>query len=131
MNNLYKKHQSFMCQLCLDNATLFIDEQRLFYNKKALIAHEQNGSPIEGQYGETAPHPMCTLCRRRFYNREALYEHCEDNHPSCHLCKASGILEYYKNPSILLEHFREMHHLCEHPDCLAKIQPVVYDDPVF
>ena len=131
LGHLKYEHTSFMCQLCLNNANLFIDEQRIFLNnKKLLIDHERNGSQLQDQYGETAPHPFCTLCRQNFYNRDALFEHCEDSHCSCHLCKQSGILEYYANPQILTEHHRTLHHLCEHRECLAKLQPVVFDDPV-
>eukprot|EP01083_Nonionella_stella_P180737 645278_1 len=131
LGHIRHDHTSFMCELCINNATLFMDEQRIFRNnKKLLIDHQRNGSAIQGQYGETAPHPFCTLCRRNFYSRESLYEHCEDTHCSCHLCKQSDILEYYANADILSEHHRNLHHLCDHRECLAKLQPVVFDDPL-
>jgi len=130
LGHLRGEHTSFMCELCLTNATLFIDEQRVFRNNKQLLLdHEQYGSEIYENYGETAPHPFCTLCRKRFYGKDILFNHCETQHFSCHFCRRSGRFDFFVNIQLLEDHYRTQHHLCEHPKCM-KMQYVVFDDPV-
>ena len=66
-------------------------------------------------------HPNCEFCRRRFYDKTALFTHLSKEHYSCHLCEKAGIkFKYFANYDSLEVHFRRSHHLCSDELCLSK-----------
>ena len=124
-------HNSFMCRLCISNSKMFINEQRVFKSNQELFEHEKFGSKQDKTLNlpETEMHPYCFLCKRRFYNKDTLWDHCQTDHYRCHFCHAIGILEFYKDIKVLEEHYRQNHYLCEDPNCL-KMEYIVFNDPV-
>lgn len=65
-------------------------------------------------------HPNCEFCRRRYYDKTALFVHLSKDHYTCHLCdKAGAKYKYFEKYESLEQHFRAAHFLCEDRDCLA------------
>ena len=121
---------AYMCELCLTHSSLFVEAQRIF-NKSGLRDHELYGSLIYENYPEAQAHAYCSLCQEKFYDKDTLYKHCTDKHFTCDLCRGSGanILKFYASPDLSMDHFRNMHYLCEHPKCRQSNIPSVFSDP--
>lgn len=66
-------------------------------------------------------HPMCEICKTRYYSDDELFVHCRDSHEKCFICeRTSGIPQYYKDYEQLQIHFRRDHFACPHKDCVEQ-----------
>lgn len=107
-------HNLLMCQLCIDFKQVFPAEQKV-YTQKDYETHLRKGDG-DGSEG----HPSCDFCKKRYYDKTALFTHLSQDHFTCHLCEKKGIYYRYYNKYLDLEdHFRKEHFLCEEPECLA------------
>ncbi len=108
-------HKIELCQLCLDNRNFFPSEHK-YYTQAQYETHIRKGDG-DGSTG----HPLCEFCRKRYYDKTALFTHLTQDHFSCHICSRQGILyKYYANYDVLEEHFRTAHFLCDDQVCLDK-----------
>lgn len=113
-----------MCNLCIENKKVFPSEQRI-YTKAEYDIHLKSGG--EGGF---EGHPKCEFCKKRYYDKDALFVHLQKDHFTCHLCDKMGIrYRYYNDYNSLETHFRKEHILCEEPECLSK-KFVVFADPI-
>ena len=113
--HVHGDHNLQMCQLCLDNRQSFPGEH-LYYSSGDYETHLRCGGD-DGSEG----HPFCEFCRKRFYDKSALFVHLSKDHYGCHICIRQGIqYTYYKDYGALGDHFRTAHFVCEDPICLAK-----------
>jgi hypothetical protein len=118
------ENKFIMCGLCIDNKKVFPSEQKI-YTKGEYDNHLKNGG--EGGF---EGHPKCEFCKRRYYDKDALFVHLQKDHFTCHLCDKAGIrYRYYNDYDSLEEHFRKEHILCEERECLMK-KFVVFADPI-
>lgn len=107
-------HNLMMCQLCIEHKQAFPAEQKV-YTQKDYEIHLRKGDG-DGSEG----HPSCDFCKKRYYDKTALFTHLSQDHFTCHLCEKMGIYYRYYNKYVDLEdHFRKEHFLCEEPECLA------------
>jgi hypothetical protein len=108
-------HNQTMCSFCMDNLKCFPSEF-VVYTQEEYLKHlklgDKNGS--EG-------HPNCEFCRKRFFDKTALFMHLHIDHFTCHICDKDGIkYRYYQNYNSLEKHFRQEHHLCDNQTCIQK-----------
>jgi hypothetical protein len=109
------EHNMHMCALCLEHRQLFPSEFCVYtqadYDKHLRIGDKDGG---EG-------HPYCEFCKKRYFDKTALFLHLVKDHYSCHICTKLGIqYRYYADYTTLEAHFRSDHFLCEDPACLEK-----------
>src|SRR5690242_10620332 len=113
----------FCSSLCLSHKKVFLNEQTL-YTKTDLKAHLKPGNRGGGksQNGEReAEHQFCHFCKKRFFDREQLYNHLHEKHEKCHICEKHGHTnEYYNDYNALERHFAKEHFLCQDATCLEK-----------
>ena len=113
--HLNADHKLLMCQLCLDFKHSFPSEQRI-YTQQEYETHIKVGDK-DGSEG----HPNCEFCKRRYYDKNALFLHLQKDHYSCHICDRNGIqFRYYNDYPSLEDHFRSEHIICEEAICLQK-----------
>lgn len=109
------EHNMQMCNLCIDNRNSFPSEHVCF-TQSEYEKHLRNGGD-DGSEG----HPYCEFCRRRYFDKTALFTHLTKDHYNCHICTRQGIrYKYYNDYPALDAHFRADHFVCEEPQCLAK-----------
>ena len=107
------EHNLELCGLCIENRNAFPSEIK-YYTPKLYEAHLKKGDG-DGSLG----HPLCEFCRKRYYDKTALFTHLTKDHFSCHICHRQGILyKYYANYENLETHFRQDHFLCEDQSCI-------------
>lgn len=115
-------HNKHFCSVCLTGRKVFVSEQ-LLYSKQALDQHLKSGDE-EGPMVESGfkGHPQCKFCKKRFFGQTELYNHNQQHHETCFLCRRSNPSEYryYRDYNDMEEHFRMDHHPCPHPDCLER-----------
>lgn len=116
-------HDRLICDLCARFKRVFTHEHVLL-TQKELNIHERNGDEQGGAADLTGfrGHPKCQFCRIRFYDSDALFLHCRDEHEKCHICerqRTSNTPNYYRNYDMLEEHFRHDHFICTETECLA------------
>ncbi|KAJ9054205.1 hypothetical protein DSO57_1017168 [Entomophthora muscae] len=120
------EHNKNFCDLCVTHKRVFYCEH-LLYSRDELQLHIKRGSPIgkksikkkdDGFRG----HPYCAFCKERFYDSDALFEHCRKNHEECFLCKRENPADrsQYQNYQALENHFSLDHYLCKEKECLDK-----------
>ena len=116
-------HHKKMCDLCTRNKKVFTHEHELFADKE-LEQHMKVGDDLPGAADQTGfkGHPMCGICRSRFYDDDKLYEHCRERHERCFICDRENPRQphYYRNYDSLEDHFRKDHYLCSDRECLEK-----------
>lgn len=109
------EHKLQMCALCIEFKHSFPSEQSI-YTQVEYEAHIRVGDK-DGSEG----HPNCEFCKRRYYDKNALFQHLQKDHYSCHICDQNGIqFKYYNDYPSLEDHFRSAHIICEEPNCLQK-----------
>ena len=114
-SHLINEHKLQMCQLCIDFKHSFPSEQKI-YTQQEYEMHLKKGDG-DGSEG----HPNCEFCKRRYYDKNALFLHLQRDHFECHICVRYGVqFKYYNKYENLEDHFREEHILCEEPSCLEK-----------
>ena len=124
--HLREKHDLQMCRLCTESKPAFSSElERYSLAGPELEQHMTVGNQAEGFKG----HPRCKWCKQRFYDSNALFQHLNKNHYSCHICEAAGATDaYYQDYDALQHHYRRAHYPCEDPACLARRFVVFKDD---
>lgn len=116
-DHLAQAHELTFCPVCLGGRRVFVSEQRV-YARSELQAHYR-GTVAEDVPG-LAVHPVCTFCRQRLFDDDAMLEHLYVQHEQCSACRQLGRpLVFMPNYDRLLEHFRAEHFLCEDAACLA------------
>ncbi len=105
LRHLNGVHDSTLCELCLDNLHLFVNEQ-VIYSKKALKDH------LNGSASHPSVHPPCKFCKINLFDSMQLYNHMRDRHFTCWLCPASHQHRFYKNASDIEQHLRNNHIVC-------------------
>lgn len=60
----------------------------MLYTEKDLRKHERYGDDQPGSIEQSGfkGHPECEFCRKRFYDSDALYQHCKEAHERCFIC---------------------------------------------
>lgn len=99
--HLQSAHKLFMCELCVENRTIFLSEQ-VVYSKTELEAHLR----------KSGAHVQCGFCQVHCYDYGFLYSHMRDKHVTCHHCPKKFQFRYYRNPNSLLEHVYVSHFCC-------------------
>ena len=108
-------HNMHMCALCIEFKQSFPSEQKV-YTQQEYETHLRKGDK-DGSEG----HPNCEFCRKRFYDKTALFIHMSRDHYTCHLCERQGIqFKYYHEYANVEAHYRKEHYICEDPACLQK-----------
>lgn len=108
-------HNLVMCALCIEHKQAFPCEHRL-YTSTQFEKHLKKGDG-DGSEG----HPNCEFCRRRYYDKTALFMHLSKDHFTCFICEREGVrYQYFENYESLERHFKKQHFLCEEKECLAK-----------
>lgn len=114
-SHVKQEHNLQLCLLCIENRQSFPVEHK-YYTVKEYENHLKKGDG-DGSEG----HPNCEFCRKRFFDKTALFTHLYQDHFTCHICQRQGVQHtYYSTYETLEAHFRDEHYLCEDPECLAK-----------
>jgi hypothetical protein len=116
------QHHKKICDLCSRHKKVFTHEHELFTDAE-LHKHNRKGDDNPGAIDQSGfkGHPMCDICKTRFYSDDELFVHCRDNHEKCFLCeRSSGVPQYYKDYAELNLHFRKDHFMCSDRNCLEK-----------
>ena len=114
-HHVTSEHNMQLCNLCIEHKQIFPSEQKV-YSQSEYEKHLKNGDN-DGSDG----HPNCEFCKKRYYDKVALFTHLSKDHFTCHLCEREGIrFKYYKDYYSLESHFRNTHYICEEPACIAK-----------
>lgn len=109
------EHSLHLCELCIEHKQSFPSEQKVY------TQHEYETHLRKGDNDGSEGHPKCEFCRKRYYDKTALFLHLSKDHYSCHLCEKMGIqFKYYAEYGNLETHYRKDHYLCEDPSCLEK-----------
>lgn len=117
-------HNLQICSLCVEHRQSFPSEHK-YYTKAEYEKHLRVGDG-DGSQG----HPYCEFCRKRYFDKTALFTHLMQDHYSCHICAKLGVqYKYYSDYETLEEHFRGEHFLCSEPECLMK-KFVVFADAI-
>lgn len=120
MQHVNNHHKNVcLCQLCLENRPLFMDEHEVM-TKKEFTAHMKGMDNAESPHFHddfpnrfTAGHPRCQFCKTHFFDQTALYNHLQREHFTCHLCDSSKMFRYYQDLNGLRAHHRQSHFVCE------------------
>ena len=108
-------HNLKMCQLCIDNKRVFPSEHTT-YSSSEFDKHLRSGDK-EGGEG----HPNCTFCKRRYYDKTALFLHLQKDHETCHICVRDGIkYRYFHDYTFVEKHYERVHYPCKVYDCMQK-----------
>lgn len=117
--HLRDQHRRFFCELCLDNRTLLVSQQRIFRSEE-LQRHLEHGD-FDEEHNLIFRHPLCAFCNRRFFDEEAFLDHMRKAHFKCDLCRGEAQRHtYYHRYPNLQQHFSMSHYACPNPDCVAK-----------
>ena len=120
----YKKHlqnihRRFLCELCVNNSTLLLDEHKI-YREKEFHDHLENGD-FDKEKNLVNLHPKCDFCNEHYFNDDLFYKHCKKAHEKCFLCKKKEYKNiYYKNYQTLEIHFSMSHYACHDKNCKLK-----------
>jgi E3 ubiquitin-protein ligase ZNF598 len=116
------QHHKKICDLCSRHKKVFTHEHVLFTDAE-LHKHNRKGDDNPGAIDQSGfkGHPICDICKTRYYSDDELFVHCRENHEKCFLCeRTSGIPQYYKDYNELVIHFVKDHFMCSHKDCLEQ-----------
>ncbi|TVY41492.1 E3 ubiquitin-protein ligase hel2 [Lachnellula cervina] len=116
------QHHKKICDLCSRHKKVFTHEHELLTDAE-LQKHNRKGDDNPGAIDQSGfkGHPMCDICKTRYYSDDELFVHCRDSHEKCFICeRTSGIPQYYKDYNELQLHFRKDHFMCPHKDCLEQ-----------
>ncbi|GIL90585.1 hypothetical protein Vretifemale_18218 [Volvox reticuliferus] len=105
--HLRSAHSKMLCDVCVGAGLKFPLEYPT-YDAESLVAHMAER------------HPRCEYCDLAFYGPDELYGHMTQRHYTCHVCSRLGRHHlYFQDADTLQVHFREEHHVCDHPDCFG------------
>ena len=113
--HLTEDHKMHMCALCIEHKQSFPSEQKM-YTQAQYETHLRKGDNDGGE-----GHPSCDFCKKRYYDKTALFTHLSQDHHTCHLCEKQGIqFKYFNEYRDVEKHFRKDHYLCDEQLCLSK-----------
>ena len=120
MNHLKKhlkeKHKRTYCEICLQNQTLLLSEQKV-YRFPDHHEHLTQGDCDEDD-NIVLYHPLCPFCNIRFFNEDAFLIHMKGEHIRCNLCNLKENPHvYYKNEQSLRIHHEKSHFACSYQEC--------------
>ncbi len=116
-NHVKKAHSSVLCDVCVSFKKVFVHESTL-YTQDSLKVHYKSGDNTDSSF---KGHPECGFCSIKFYDSDALYEHCREKHEKCFLCDRQGIRDqYFHNYMSLEKHFHSEHFPCFESECLEQ-----------
>ncbi|TVY81729.1 E3 ubiquitin-protein ligase hel2 [Lachnellula suecica] len=116
------QHHKKICDLCSRHKKVFTHEHELFTDAE-LHKHHRKGDDNPGAIDQSGfkGHPMCDICKTRYYSDDELFVHCRDAHERCFICeRLNGVPVYYKDMSELETHFRKDHYQCPDPKCIEE-----------
>lgn len=103
--------------LCIAHKKCFPHETQTFTTED-LRTHCRTGDKNDSSF---KGHPECGFCKVRFYDSDALYDHCREKHEKCFICDRMGMRDqYFANYPALENHFNSEHFPCTEKDCLEK-----------
>ena len=111
--HLRKRHELFVCELCVDNLKVFSHERK-YYSRRDLARHRKAGDIDDTSH---RGHPLCHFCDQRYVDDEDLHRHLRRDHFFCHFCDPLGLSQYYDTYDHLRIHLRKEHYLCEEGPC--------------
>lgn len=112
--HLRKTHDVHLCDICTAHTRKFFSEYTL-YTRKDLLVHFRNDPTLNLDEG----HPLCQFCDVRLYDNDHLKLHLRTVHVHCGLCDRLGKRnQYCLDQPTLRQHYRDVHVVCDHPDCL-------------
>ena len=117
--HLNKAHKRFYCDCCLKNNKKFLSEMEI-YKENVLDEHIRYGE-YDKDILVSPPHPQCPFDQERFYNDEVMFNHMNNTHFICQLCKGQKHLVFYSNLSDLQNHYKSNHYCCPYEECLQDI----------
>ncbi|KAK8767197.1 hypothetical protein V5799_006018 [Amblyomma americanum] len=112
-NHVRKEHNRTYCDLCIEHLKIFPSE-RTAYTRRDMVRHQSQGDVEDTSH---RGHPLCKFCAVRYFDNDELYRHLRREHYHCHFCGDNYRLQYYRDYTVLREHFRDAHFLCEEGDC--------------
>ena len=113
--HLLQDHNTLMCGLCIEHKQAFPAEQKC-YSQAEYEKHLRDGDG-DGSEG----HPNCEFCRKRYYDRTALFTHLTKDHYSCFICDRAEVkYKYYHDYNALDRHFRRDHFACRDKHCVEQ-----------
>ncbi|XP_065659088.1 E3 ubiquitin-protein ligase ZNF598 [Hydra vulgaris] len=125
-SHLRKVHEKQMCDICVENLTVFPHELKI-YSKKDLVKHRKEGDEDEKSH---RGHPECRFCSERYFDNDLLLFHLRKNHFWCHFCEHDGRQDYYDVYDDLRQHFANKHYLCEDGNCVNEKYTSVFRDKI-
>jgi len=118
-SHLQGSHNLRHCELCVQNKQVFPSELTV-YTSVDYIAH------LKGGEGGKDGHPSCSYCQTYFYNKSDLFAHVNAEHKVCTLCNSDGNQKYYRDQTMLHQHYQTSHFTCEESSCVAKPRMTPY-----
>lgn len=112
----YKKHNTVLCELCIENKHEFPFEYSL-YSIDKLLKHKALGTKEDNSNGFYG-HILCTFCNKFTYDADSCKRHCRIAHCLCTVCESAGIRHnYYRCIEDLNLHCSEVHYVCCFNQC--------------
>ena len=121
--HLNKVHKRFYCPHCLKENKLFLSQMSI-YNYNNLEDHIKYGEYDKNNNLISPPHPTCSFDGITFYNDEQLFNHMNDHHFICQLCKNKKNIIFYPQLQNLLAHYKDNHYVCPFQECLSDVYVV-------
>ena len=111
-------HGQTFCEVCLRGRKLFLPEQKVYACGKGLKLHMKSGD--KGDPEAPRGHTPCLFCSKHFFGTDEHYEHMNEVHEECQMCRMHGKLyQFFADYASLEAHFEHEHHLCKDQRCLA------------
>ena len=129
------KHRKSFCITCLHKRKVFMHQQRV-YSEIELRRHLREGDPPVDNEGPIEVHTRCKLCRVWCFDRDDYQNHMIQSHHCCQICRrlrdsqARSNETWLLDMNQLLEHYRESHFTCAHPDCASNPIENVFDSSI-
>ena len=120
--HLNKVHKRFYCEYCLKENKLFLSQMNI-YNSTNLKDHIKYGE-YDKNILISPPHPSCAFDGATFYNDEQLFNHMNNFHFICQLCRDKKNIIFYPELKNLLAHYKSNHYCCPYQECLADVYVV-------
>merc|ERR1719264_23568 len=107
-----------LCEICVDNRALMINEQKLF-RPDELKRHIWHGD-FDDDGNVVFLHPYCEFCDKHFYDEEKFIIHLRDTHFRCDFCTEAHNWRWYNTYENLQIHFNMSHYACKEQECIQK-----------
>ena len=115
--HLKDSHHRVLCDICVDNRALMLNEQKL-YRPDELKKHIWQGD-FDEDGNMIFMHPYCDFCDKHFFSEDQFTLHLRD-HFKCDLCTEAHQHRYYKSYDNLAVHFSISHYGCPEEKCVQE-----------